>query len=249
MLDGEVVAFDGDGATDFGRLQQRMHVADRAEARRRAAECRSCYVVFDLLHLDGIDTMPLPYVDRRRLLSTWWSRPVVVGAGPPASATAPRCSTRRRAGAGGSVAKRLDCRYEPGRRSPAWRKVKVRRRQELVVGGWTPGRGQPAGSLWRPLVGYHADDDRGGPLRVRRHCRHRLRPRRAGPRPALLEAHRATGPVPRPAAEDHPGRALGARLVVEVEFAEWTSEGRMRHPAYLGQRIDKEPSEVVREPG
>ncbi len=66
-LDGEVVAFDGQ-RTDFGRLQHRMHVANRREALRRAAEVPVVYVVFDLLHLDGIDTMPLPYEDRRRLL-------------------------------------------------------------------------------------------------------------------------------------------------------------------------------------
>ncbi len=68
VLDGEVVAFDG-ARSDFGRLQQRMHIATRDEARRRAADVPVCFVVFDLLHLDGIDSAPLPYLDRRRLLA------------------------------------------------------------------------------------------------------------------------------------------------------------------------------------
>ena len=164
VLDGEVVAFDGH-RTDFGRLQHRMHVADRREALRRAADVPVVYVVFDLLHLDGIDTMPLAYEDRRRVLldlvepgGGWSVPPHQIGDGAALKDAAAE------QGLEGVVAKRLASRYEPGRRSPAWRKVKVRRRQELVVGGWTRGEGNREGSFGGLLVGHHADGDPGGPL-------------------------------------------------------------------------------------
>jgi bifunctional non-homologous end joining protein LigD len=250
VLDGEVVAFDG-LRTDFGRLQQRMHIADRREALRRAADVPVVYVVFDLLHLDGIDTMPLPYEDRRRLLLE------LVEPGPgwtiPAHQIGDGAALKDAAaaqGLEGVVAKRLASRYEPGRRSPAWRKVKVRRVQELVVGGWTRGEGNREGSFGGLLVGYHAEGDPDGPLEFAGSVGTGFDQAELARVLALLEAH-ATDRSPFRAAL--PKTIKGVRwaepaIVVQVEFAEWTSEGRLRHPAYLGQRIDKDPSEVIREP-
>jgi bifunctional non-homologous end joining protein LigD len=251
VLDGEVVAFDGH-RTDFGRLQSRMHVADRREALRRAAETPVVYVVFDLLHLDGIDTMPLPYEDRRRLLldlvepDDGWSVPAhQIGDGAALKDAAAA------QGLEGVMAKRLASKYEPGRRSPAWRKVKVRREQELVVGGWTRGEGNREGSFGGLLVGYHLDDDRDGPLEFAGSVGTGFDQAELARVLALLEAHTSDQS---PFRDALPKTIRGVRwvepaIVVEVQFAEWTSEGRMRHPAYLGQRIDKDQSEVVREPG
>src|SRR4051794_18119222 len=139
VLDGEVVAFDG-GRTDFGTLQRRMHIASRAQAVRKQAETPVSFMAFDLLHLDGIDTTSLPYVDRRRLLSglvepgpSWQVPAYKVGDGAALLEAASAAQLE------GLVAKQLTSTYQPGRRSPAWRKLKVRRRQELVVGGFTPG--------------------------------------------------------------------------------------------------------------
>ena len=109
VLDGEVVAFDGH-RTDFGRLQHRMHVADRREALRRAADVPVVYVVFDLLHLDGIDTMPLAYEDRRRVLldlvepGDGWSVPAhQIGDGAASEGRRRRAGPR---GRGGQAARR-----------------------------------------------------------------------------------------------------------------------------------------------
>ena len=251
VLDGEVVAFDGH-RTDFGRLQHRMHVADRREAMRRAADVPVVYVVFDLLHLDGIDTMPLPYEDRRRVLldlvepGGGWSVPAhQIGDGAALKDAAAE------QGLEGVVAKRLASRYEPGRRSPAWRKVKVRRRQELVVGGWTRGEGNREGSFGGLLVGHHADGDPGGPLEFAGSVGTGFDQAELARLQGLLEAHARDGsPFRVPLPKTIKGiRWVEPALVVEVEFAEWTSEGRMRHPAYLGQRIDADPTKVIREPG
>ncbi len=249
-LDGEVVALR-DGRPDFGRLQHRMHIANPAEAARRAREEPLVYLAFDLLHLDGIDTLDLPYLERRRLLGelvepgpTWQVPAYQEGQGAALLALADR------QGLEGVMAKRLQSRYEPGRRSGAWRKVKVRRRQELVVGGWTPGEGRRGTHFGALLVGYY---EPGEPLL---HFSGGVGTGFSGDELDWLQARldeRATddcpfhGPLPRPVALH--GRWVRPELVAEVEFGEWTAEGRLRHPSYVGLRDDKEPTAVVREPG
>ena len=166
LLDGELVATDDAGRPSFGRLQQRMHVADPAEAVRRAAEVPISYVVFDLLHLDGHDLTGLAAGDRRRLLD----------AAPRARAVVARLTGARRRGraAGGRRPSRASRASwpsgatratSPGGAPRTWRKVKVRRHQEVVVGGWMPGEGNRSGRLGALLVGYHDAAGDGGPLR------------------------------------------------------------------------------------
>lgn len=250
VLDGEVVAFDGD-RTDFGVLQRRMHIATRTEAVRKARETPVVFLVFDLLHLDGTSAMPLPYVDRRRLLldlvdpGPGWQVPAhSVGDGHALFAAA----TER--GLEGLVAKRLASIYEPGRRSPAWRKVKVRRRQELVVGGWTEGEGNRAGRFGSLLVGYHEPGAGMPGLHFAGAVGTGFDGAEADRVLGILGDLRSdsspfAGPLPRTV------KIAGwvrPELVVEVEFGEWTADGRLRHPAYVGRRIDKDPDTVVREP-
>ena len=114
VLDGEVVAFDAEGRPSFGLLQQRMHLANAKEVRLRAETVPITYVVFDLLHLDGNDVLPLPYLDRRRLLTDLvpddgcWTVPVHrVGDG---EALLDAVKTR---GLEGIVAKKVDSPYLP----------------------------------------------------------------------------------------------------------------------------------------
>jgi len=252
VLDGEVVAFEPDGRTDFARLQHRMHVSDRSEATRRSAAVPVSYVAFDLLHLDGIDLTPLPYIERRRVLGE------LVEAGPswqvPAHAVgggAALLEAARERRLEGLMAKRLDSRYEPGRRSPTWRKVKVRRGQELVVGGWTTGEGSRAGAFGALLLGYHEPDDPKGALVYAGHVGTGFTGAELRRLRGLLEA-RATDtspfrpPLPRLVVRS--ARWARPELVAQVAFGEWTPEGRLRHPSYLGLREDKRPQEVIREP-
>ena len=251
LLDGELVATDDQGRPSFGLLQQRMHLTNPAEARRRSALVPVSYVVFDLLHLDGHDLMGLPLVDRRRLLD---------GVVEPGQAW--RCSPLHddgeallaaadQQGLEGVVAKRLDSTYQPGTRTRLWRKVKVRRRQEMVVGGWLPGEGSRAGRLGALLVGYHDAAGDGRPLRFAG---------RVGTGFTEVELSRLAAQL-EPLATDvcpfdpPPPRAdlvRGARwvrpeLVAELAFAEWTDDNRLRHPSYLGLRTDKPAGDVTRD--
>jgi bifunctional non-homologous end joining protein LigD len=250
VLDGEVIAVDAKGRPDFGLLQHRMHIANAAEARRRAADAPVSIMLFDLLCLDGNEAYPLPWTDRRRLLEElvdpgprWQVSPVHDdGVVLLDAATAQ--------GLEGVMAKRADSPYLPGRRSPAWRKVKVRRRQEFVVGGWWPGEGNRSGRLGSLLVGVRDPGDEGGPLRYSGKVG-------TGFTAATLteyEALLAPLEIPDPPFDPPPPRTVTRaahwvrpEVVVEVEFAEWTSEGILRHPSHLGRRVDKNPADVVRE--
>jgi len=244
VLDGEVVAFDADGAPSFGLLQQRMHLTNPTELRSRRQSVPVAYLVFDVLWLDGESLVARPYAERREVLEGLtmdgaWNCPTShVGDGESL-----RQATLAR-GLEGVVAKRLSSPYEPGRRSKAWLKVKNQRRQEVVVGGWLPGAGNRTGRIGALLVGYYDGKDLRYAGRVGTGFTDATL-RELGATLASIE--RAT-----PAFVDPP-RERSARwvepvLVGEVEFTEWTTAGTMRHPSYKGLRDDKAAAEVVREP-
>ena len=248
ILDGEIVAFDADGRPSFGLLQHRMHLASPREARQRAEETPVCYLLFDILHLDGEDVTPMPYTDRRRLLEALvpsggcWQVPAWHQGDGDALLEA-----ARRRGLEGLVAKRLQSRYEPGKRSPNWRKVKIRREQEFVIGGWAPGEGNREGYLGALLLGYYEGTTlryagkvgTGFKERDLRFLQRELDVRAADVSPFAP-------PPPRPVARL--ARYVRPELVAQIAFGEWTSEGILRHPSYLGLRDDKAAAEVVREP-
>ena len=257
VFDGEVVALDDAGRPSFGRLQQRMHLTGAAEVARRMVEVPVLYEVFDLLHFDGTDTTTLPYDDRRRLLDhllddaggarpdrCCWSLSTVHDDGE-ALLEAARANRLE-----GVMAKRRSSPYEVGKRSSNWRKVKVRWEQELVIGGWLPGEGARAHRFGALLVGYHDADAPGRPLRYAGRVGTGFTDAELVRLGGLLDERAAETcpfepPPPRPVARV--ARWVEPDLVAEVAFAEWTSEGILRHPAYQGQRDDKAAADVVRE--
>ena len=247
ILDGEAVAFGEDGRPSFGRLQERMHIKDPAEAARRATTTPVSYVIFDLLHLNGHDTMSLPLTDRRRLLTQLvepgehWRLSEVHTEDP-----GHLLAVVTEQGLEGLIAKQPSSRYQPGKRPPTWRKIKPRNRQEFVVGGWAEGREGRSGSVGSLLVGHYVDDGL-------RHCGSvgsgldatGIQHWDELVREHAVEKSPFDGPVPPTA-----GRRfhwIEPRFVIEVAFGEWTHDGHLRHPSYLGQRIDKDPTDVVRE--
>lgn len=247
VLDGELVAFDKAGRISFGALQPRMHVQDAARVRRLAAQTPVTYVVFDLLHLDGRDTVDLPYRQRRELLEGlrlsgphWDTPPYTEGGGPRL------LDTSREQGLEGVVAKRLDSAYEPGRRSRAWIKVKNLRTQEVVIAGWRPGQGNRADTVGSLLLGLPGPDGlryagsvgTGFTRQMLDDLRRLLRP---------LERRTSAFAADPPSRDVRDAHWVTPKLVGEVRFTEWTRDGRLRHPAWRGLRPDKSPADVVPE--
>ena len=239
IVDGEIVAFDGPH-TSFARLQGRMGLRDPRRARATGIDV---YLhLFDLLYLSGHETTALPLIDRKDLLqrAIRFKEPVryaehVVGAGREYLAQA--CKE----GWEGIIAKKIDAKYQP-RRSRDWLKLKCINEQEFIVIGYTDPKGSRIG-LGALLVGYYED----GHLRyagkvgtgysdqMLRDLRRRL---------ALIEQE-SSSVHPRPPIRD--AHWVQPKLVAQVAFSEWTRDGRLRHPRFLGLRADKPAKQVVRE--
>lgn len=244
ILDGEVVAFDDDGRPSFQALQSRMH-ARGAQVKRLAERRPVTLMLFDVVWLDGHALVDRPWSERRAALEDlgldgvhWQTPPAYVGQGEALlAATAEQ-------GLEGVIAKRTDAVYRPGRRSDAWIKVKNEQRQEFVVGGWLPGKGGRAGVLGSLQLGVYDAD---GALRYAGGVgtgfdRDTLKTLTA----KLERLERKTSPF---AGRQPPreARFVTPSLVVEVRFAEWTSDGSVRQGAFRGVRNDKDARDVVRE--
>jgi bifunctional non-homologous end joining protein LigD len=242
VLDGEVVAFDEAGRPSFQRLQGRMHLTSEAQVRRLSQTDPVVYVIFDLLFLDGHSLMALPYAERRaRLLElglhgrTWQTPAHHVGDGEALLAAS------RAQGLEGIVAKRLDCPYTPGRRSPGWVKVKNFRRVDAVIGGWLPGEGARGGRIGALLVGLYAEDGLVYAGRVGTGFTE-AELTRLGQRlePLARETSPFSGRQP-----PKGSRFVEPELVCAVDYGEWTQARTLRHPSYKGLRDDVDPADVT----
>ena len=250
VLDGEIVAF-GDGAwPDFEALQQRMNISTAAQARALSAQIPVSYLAFDLLWLEGRSLLEEPYSLRRELLES-----LGLDSGrtqvPPSfvgESGADIQAVSKQQHLEGIMAKRLNSRYEPGRRTTAWRKIKNVHRQEVVIGGWKPGEGGRAGWIGSLLVGVHDEE---GALLYSGHVGTGFTQqtlRLLGERLAPLRRDTSPFASTIPAEDARYARWVEPELVADVAFAHWTKSGRLRAPAYKGLRVDKDPKEVIREP-
>ncbi|HTX47156.1 MAG TPA: DNA ligase D [Solirubrobacteraceae bacterium] len=248
VLDGEIVAFDEAGRPSFGRLQRRMHVTSPSAVKRLQKSTPVVYAIFDLLYLDGHTLLDRPYAERRERLEAlelngpaWRIPPAQKGAGKRL------LEWTRAQHLEGVVAKRLNSRYEPGRRGNNWIKIKNTRRQELVIGGWLPGEGRRAERIGALLMGVH-EDGRSG-LRYAGRVGTGFTERTLADLAARLKPIKRDGSPFAPGGPKLPREAqfVEPELVAEVEFTEWTEDGVMRAPSYKGLRDDKPAEEVVDE--
>lgn len=248
VLDGEIVALNRAGRPDFSRLQQRMGLTRPAEISRMAVTLPVNYFVFDILSLDGHSLLVRAWRERRSALEsvvrseqsgTVQVPPVVEGNLVDAIATS------RQLGLEGVVAKRRDARYESGRRSQSWIKIKHHATQEVIVVGWRPGNGRRHDGVGSLLLAVPGDSGLDYVGRVGTGFTDRM----------LSDIEATLGLISSPSAPLSSVPALDARevhwvrpnLVAEVEFAEWTADGRLRQPVWRGWRPDKTPEVVRRE--
>jgi DNA ligase D-like protein (predicted ligase) len=240
VVDGEVVAFQG-RRTSFARLQGRLGITNPEVA--RASAIRVFYYLFDVLHLDGKSTTDVPLLWRKRLLRN------AIDFDDPLRYTTHRVEDGIAAfraacdrGDEGVIAKLADSTYD-GRRSPNWLKFKCVRDQEFVVGGYTSPKGSRI-ELGALLIGYHEGRDLVYAGKVGtgfdEATLHRLHER-------LSPIEQDTPPFSRGLVHEKSARWVRPELVAQIGFTEWTRDGKLRHPRYLGLRTDKDPGDVVRE--
>jgi bifunctional non-homologous end joining protein LigD len=246
MVDGEIVALEG-GVPSFEKLQGRMHVRDEREVARLATKAPVTFVAFDLLYLDGRSLVALPLEERRRMLeeivvpsATLQVSPAVAGEGTTLFEVA---RARRLEGI---VGKRLNSRYEPGKRSPAWVKFKTTVEADFVVAGWTEGKKGRSGRLGSLVLAVHDGPD----LRYVGNVGTGFTDRTlAAVAARLAELGDAPSPFGRQTLRDKPelrhAHWVPPELVVVVEFRQLTTAGKLRAPSYKGMREDKRPEECT----
>lgn len=249
IFDGEIVALDEEGRSSFQMLQ----TLETGEERPPLA-----FYIFDLLHHDGADLRDKPLHERRRQLSALLKR----AAEPLRYSAEIRGDPQRlldevwQRGLEGIIGKERDSRYEPGRRSHSWIKLKCVAEQEMVIGGYTPPEGtrKHFGAL---LVGYYRGKDLQFAGKVGTgfdtaslkslHQKMRALHRATCPFANLPEKQQGRwrqNITPREMKRCH---WITPALVCQVRFGEWTRDGKLRQPVFLGLREDKEAREVVRE--
>ena len=228
VLDGEIVAFDDEGAPSFERLQRRINVTGDTRIARLQKAVPVTYQVFDLLFLEGHNTMSLPYRDRRSLLEdlqldgpSWTTPAAHVGAGRE------MLEFTRQRRLEGVIGKRLDARYQPGKRTGAWIKVKNAQRVRLVIGGYTLGRDGRSGHIGALVLGQRDPD---GTLRCAGKAGSGLTGAMIDELETLL-SRRASSPF------DSGTVPAGTTFVdpvheAEIEFTEWTASRTLRHPTF-----------------
>jgi len=244
VLDGEVVRLDEKGVSRFALL--------KGEGAATPESITNYYYAFDLLHLDGYDLTHVPLEERKAMLRAI-IRPSLGGhlryTDHVEHAGVDFFAETKRQGLEGMVAKERTSTYEQGRRTKTWLKVKHGMQQEFVVGGWAEGSGARSGTIGALLLGVFAPGS-GGKLRYAgrvgsgfddeslRGTLAKLKriERRASPYVAGTTVPRATGV-----------HFVQPKLVAEVKFEEWTGEGQLRQPVFLGLRADKPARDVVRE--
>jgi bifunctional non-homologous end joining protein LigD len=238
--DGEIVAFEG-SRTSFERLQGRMGISDPRLARLTGI---AVYLyLFDLLAFDGNDLTGLPLRERKRALRRALSFHGPVRYTPHRNEQGEKFFIEAcRKGWEGLIAKRADSPYVHSR-SNDWLKLKCSFEQELVIGGFTPPKGsrERFGAL---LVGYNEGDDLRYAGKVGTGFDHATLEMLGDKMDALRQEK-----TPFTAGSGLPRDAVWIKpeLVGEFGFSEWTRDGKLRHPRYLGLRDDKRASEVVRE--
>jgi len=248
IVDGEIVALDAHGKPSFELLQRRINVAEASAIARLSRNSPVVFIAFDLLYLDGSDLRRTPLIERKRLLKEVLKPNELVRYSEYfAGSGAEILEAVEAQGLEGVVAKRPDSVYE-SRRSPDWVKWKVVDTASLVICGFTPGEGSRSGEdlfgalvlgifdggrlIWAGNVGTGFDQ------KLIKTVYAKLAP--------LVTAH-----SPLHGEKGLPRKVTWTRpeLVCEVKYANWTEDGRLRAPVFMGLRPDIEPADCVRESG
>ncbi len=244
ILDGEIVALDERGEpAGFQQLQGRIHLASGPGG----ASQNVAFIAFDILRDGDADLVDLPLTERRARLEKRLAKrtgPLVRLSEVETGKGHAMFERAKQQGWEGLIGKRADSCYRVGKRSPDWVKLKLVRSQEFVIGGWTEPRGARSafgalllGVYEKGALEYVGHTGTGFDGKTLRSVAALLTPLETPESPFRVR--------PRPNERPHWVRP---QLVAEVKFTEWTADGKLRHPTYIGLRDDVQPSQVRREP-
>ncbi|MCI0400625.1 MAG: non-homologous end-joining DNA ligase, partial [Gammaproteobacteria bacterium] len=242
ILDGEIVAFDARGKPSFNALQNRVQLKTAREIAAADQNLPAVFYCFDLLYFAGIDLRKAPYRDRRRYIAQCLlPTPLVqlVHASEDGIAMHKAALT---SGFEGVIGKRKDSRYEAGRRSASWLKIKPTRSADFIIGGYTKGKGSraPLGAL---LLGYWDK----GKLRYASHVGSGFDHKMLAEVKARLDGlQRKTRPFVEKPELNGPVTWVEPEAVAEVSFQSWTEDGSLRAPVFLRLRADVDPKSLRR---
>ena len=240
VLDGELVALDAEGRPSFNALQNRAQLKTAKEISDAQRQSPVVFVCFDLLHFAGLNLRGAQYMDRRRYLSQCLLPATHIQLVHASTDAQKLYDASIASGFEGIVAKRRDAVYQPGKRSALWLKIKATQTAELVVGGYTKGKGarEPLGAL---LLGYWA----GSKLQYAGHVGSGLTDGIvAGLRKRFTDIERKTSPFSEKPPLHRPTTWLEPQLVIEVTFTDWTPEGMLRAPVFNRERADIAPKSI-----
>jgi bifunctional non-homologous end joining protein LigD len=251
VIDGEVVALDASGRpAGFQRLQGRIHLTSAREVDRIEHQQPVAYIAFDLLAHGGTDLRGLTLLERRarleRLMKAHLTPTLRLSEQSHGDGRA-LFERAQKEGWEGLIVKDSRSVYESGRRSPAWRKLKIQNEQEFVVGGWTEPRQsrQYFGAL---LLGVYSGDGASKPLTYVGHTGTGFDQRELERVSKLLRAREVPqSPFSERIKTNEPAHWVRPELIAQVRFTEWTNDSKLRQPVYLGLRDDKRPVDVTRE--
>lgn len=246
VIDGEIIALNELGLPSFQHLQQRMNLSKDSDVLRAEQLVPAYYFVFDVMQVGNTALSGVKLTDRKRILHdilAQSSRVKILQHFDDDGVLAYHACVEN--GFEGIVAKRLDACYEPGRRSPAWVKLKAQQTAEFVLGGFTPGEGWRASTFGSLLMGFY--DDAGSFIyagsvgtgfdeKLLNETMRRIGPLKTNKCPFLKK------PV-----DKRDAIWLEPQVIIEVKFMDWTRDGHLRTPVFLRFRDDKLPQEIKKE--
>lgn len=241
VLDGEIVRLV-DGKPNFGALQHRIHASNPHDIRRLAASEPAALILFDLLREEDEWLLDRPWEERRARLERLVKPNGLVQLSLVCPDGRPLWESVCAMGLEGVMAKRRNARYEPGKRSPAWLKIKCQQTVDLVVGGWSEGSGSRSSALGALIVGAYDDDAKLVPVG------------RVGSgfdQQGLIETLKALQMIEipdcpfrsRPESDTKP-HWVRPDLVCEVRYQGWSADGKLRFPVFLRWRPDRRASDI-----
>lgn len=246
VIDGEIIALNELGLPSFQHLQQRMNLSKDSDVLRAEQLVPAYYFVFDVMQVGNTALSGVKLTDRKKILRDILgqsSRVKILQHFEDDGVLAYHACVEN--GFEGIVAKRLDAFYEPGRRSPAWVKLKAQQTAEFVLGGFTPGEGWRANTFGSLLMGFYDDGGKfiyagsvgtGFDDKLLNETMRRIGPLKSNKCPFLKKP-----------ADKRDAIWLEPKVIIEVKFMDWTRDGHLRTPVFLRFRDDKLPLEIKKE--